>query len=277
MAFRYFSRNGILLPYSGAIVPLDNIAYQYGFGVYESLQIRKNVLYFAKQHVDRLIQSAKLIQLEHLFRPQEIVSYIEKLVDKNNIGNCNIKILLVGGKVASDSTLFILPLPPLFPYKKSYTHGVTTETVHYERFLPNAKTLNMFRSYIYFTDASKHRNYDVLFLDMRDNILEGSKTNFFAIQGNTLITAPKDKVLEGVTRQTLITIAKKKGFVVKEKGIPIKRLKNYDGAFLTSTSSKIIPVIQVNKFRFPEIYPRTRELMKLYDEFLEKSGGIFKE
>jgi branched-chain amino acid aminotransferase len=275
MTIQYFSKNGTLLPLSDATIPLENIAYQYGFGVYETLKVRGGILYFAKQHIERLLQSAKIISLEHTFTSSKINLYIQEVVRKNNVENCNIKILLIGGKEAPDALLFILPLAPLFPDKKLYSRGATVSTVQYERFLPNAKTLNMLRSYLYYTKANSLGHYDVLFLDDKGNVLEGSRTNFFTIKDITLTTPPKEKILEGVTRQTVIVTAKKSGFTVKEKNIPFINLKNFDGAFLTCTSGKIIPLVQIDKLKFPEIPPKLKELMQKYNEFLKASGGVF--
>lgn len=277
MTFKYFSKNGILLPLSQATIPLENIDYQYGFGVYETIKVRNNILYFGKQHINRLLQSAKIINLKHKFTPPKISLYLKKVVQKNNAQNCNIKILLIGGKETKDALLFILPLAPLFPDKKLYSHGATVGTIQYERFLPNAKTLNMLQSYLYYTKASSQRHYDMLFLDNKGNILEGSRTNFFVIKNKTLITPPKEKILEGVTRQTVIAAAKKSGFVIKEKNIPFGTLGTFDGAFLTCTSAKIIPLVKIDNVKFSKITPKLKELMQIYNKFLETSNGIYKD
>jgi branched-subunit amino acid aminotransferase/4-amino-4-deoxychorismate lyase len=277
MTIQYFSKNGKLLPLNEATIPLENIAYQYGFGVYESLKVQNKIPYFAKRHLARLLQSAKIIGLKHRFTPQKINHYLQEVVQKNNLENCNIKMLLIGGKEPKDALLFILPLAPLFPDKKLYSRGATVETVQYERFLPNAKTLNMFRSYLYYTKANRLGHYDVLFLDARGNVLEGSRTNFFVIKGTTLTTPPKAKVLEGVTRQTVIAAARKSGFTVKEKTIPFGKLGNFDGAFLTCTSAKIIPLIKIDDFKFPGIPPKLKELIQIYNKFLEESRDVFRE
>lgn len=215
-----------------------------------------------------------LISNTHLL-PQKLTYTFNKSLKKNNAENCNIKILLIGGKEAKDALLFILPLAPLFPDKKLYSRGATVETIQYERLLPNAKTLNMLQSYLYYTKVSREGHYDALFLDNKGNVLEGSRTNFFAIKGKTLTTPPKEKVLEGVTRQTVIAAAKKGGFTVKEKDIPISKLKNFDGAFLTCTSAKIIPLVQIDNLKFPGIPPRLKDLVQIYNKFLEASWGVF--
>lgn len=274
MDIKYFSKNGKLLPLKDANVSLEDIAYQYGFGVYETLKVRNKIVYFVDEHIKRLMQSANTIGIEHKLTNKSIEKYIKEIVLKNKIENSNLKILLVGGKTKDESNLYIIPLAPLYPDKKLYSKGATTMSIQYERFLPNAKTLSMLPSYIYYTKAKKLGHYDVLYTDKKGNILEGSRTNFFAIKGKTIVTPPKAKVLEGVTRQTVIIAAKKNGFTVKEGDISIKDLGKYEGAFLTSTSSKIIPLVKVNSFEYKEVSGNLKELMKIYDNFLDDSKGI---
>ena len=274
MKYPYFSKNGKLLPVSTATISLDSIEFQYGFGVYETLKVRNGILYFAKEHVNRLLESAKIITLGHSFSAENIIAFIKALIVKNTIESCNIKILLIGSKIPEDSLLIILPLAPLFPDRKLYSNGVSVETVHYERFLPNAKTLNMLPSYLFYMKASKNGHYDALYVNSNDCILEGTRTNFFGLQGTALITPPKECVLDGVTRQTVIAVAKKNGFSIKEEKIPLNKIASLDGAFLTSTSSKIIPIRQIDLFQLA-IPAKLKDLMQMYDAFLQASKGIF--
>lgn len=275
MKFKYFLRNGTLTPISKATIPLDNILYQYGYGVYETLKVRDGILYFVKEHIERLKKSAKLLGLKHQLKNKDLRQQIYKLVKNNIIKDCNIKILLIGGKTAKESQLFVLPLPPLLPDGKLYLRGASLESVNYERFLPNAKTLSMLRSFLYLSHANKKGFYDALLLDDKNNILEGTRTNFFVMIGKTIFTAPRNKALEGVTRQTLIFVAKKNGFKVIERNISIKKLNKFDSAFLTSTSSNIIPVTKIDNYKL-NISLQLKELMKIYDDFLINSRGLFR-
>lgn len=274
---RYFSKNGELLPFSRATIPLEHIGYQYGFGVYETLKVRKKILYFTEQHVSRLMKSASIIHLMHPFSPEQITTYIEKLIKKSDIENANIKILLIGGPTPEDALLYILPLAPFYPDKKLYSRGAQVDCIHYERFLPNAKTLNMLPSYLYYATAKSHGFYDMLYLDASDHILEGSRTNFFGIKGKTLTTPPESCVLAGVTRQTVMTTARKNGYKVRETRISLRDLRDFDGAFLTSTSSNIIPLTRIGTLSFSVIPEEVRRLMALYKTFLDESNGIFRE
>lgn len=271
----YFSRNGELLPLDQAVVPLDHIEYSYGFGVYETMKVRKEVLYFVEQHVDRLFLSAELIRLAHPFTKSQVIAWIRAVVSENHLLASNIKMLLIGGKTAADAQLFILPLAPLFPDRKLYKTGVDTITFQYERYLPNAKSLNMLPSYLIYRDAQEAGCYDGLLVDRDGTIQEGTRTNFFTIQGNTIISPPSDLILEGVTRKTILHVARTQGYTYLEEVIPYSRLGAYDGAFLTSTSTKIVPVRRIDSYLFPEIPAAVRQLMKLYDTFLTQTDGVF--
>ena len=114
-------------------------------------------------------------------------------------------------------------------------------------------------------------------IDSEGFITEGTRTNFFAIKNNILFGSPEPKILPGVTRKTLLFVAKKYGFKVQEKNISLAKIGQYDGAFLTSTSTKIIPIRQIDDFIFAEIPAKLKEVMSAYDTFLKESNGIFVE
>ncbi len=275
MTFTHFSKNGELLPIDQAVVSVKDLHFQYGFGVYEALRVRNGIVYFVDMHADRLIESAKVIELQHSYSQQQIVDFIKQVSQKNNLESANIKMLLIGGKTPEESTLYIFPILPLYPDRKLYKHGATVQTVTYERFLPNAKTLNMLPSYLFFTKARKNGHYDALLLGKDTTIHEGTRTNFFAIKNKTLFTPPVEFVLDGVIRQTLVATAKKNGYTVKEEKIPLSSLNDFNGAFLTSTSTKILPLVKIDDFEF-SIPEELKTLIKLYDDFLDESKGVFK-
>lgn len=275
MQFQFFSKNGQILPLEQAVIPIENIEYEYGFGVYETLKVRNGMLYFTEQHVKRLFISAEIIQLDHPFTQFQVIEFITEVIKKNGIDACNIKMLLIGGRTKDDALLFIIPLAPLYPDRKLYKQGAKTITVDYERIFPQAKTLNMLGSYLAYRKARQQNCYDALLLDRDGYIVEGTRTNFFAIKEKTLFTPPTEKVLQGVTKDTLFYVAKNNNYQIQEIDIPLAGINQYDGTFLTSTSTKIMPISQIDDM-IQEIPEELRRLMKLYDEFLEESGGKFK-
>ncbi len=266
MLGKYFSHNGKLLPVKKAKIAIDDIEFTYGFGAYENLRVRKGKIFFIDEHVERLFNSAKMIGLNHGFNFEQIKNWIEQLIKKNRLEDCNIKMLLIGGE---NPNLYIMCLAPKFLDKKYYKQGVKVITHEYERFLPQAKTLNMLPSYLIFKKAKQQDAYDVLLLDKEGGIVEGTRSNFFVIKNMTIYTTPVEKVLDGVTRRTVIDCAKQNGYGVVEKDIKLSELFDYGGAFLTNTSGKIVPIREVETERFDGVCEELKNLMRFYKEYLK--------
>ena len=100
-----------------------------------------------------------------------------------------------------------------------------------------------------------------------------SKQYFFAIKGRTLFSPDEEEILLGVTRKAVLKVAADNGFAVEQKDIRPADLQEYDGAFLTSTSSGIMPVASVGDFKFGAHPPALKELMERCDGFVEGCGG----
>jgi len=273
MEYKYFSRNGETLPIEQASIPLSNIEYQYGFGVYETIRVTNGIPNFLNDHLERLAESARIIELEHAFSDESVARAISQLIQKNEVETCNLKILLIGGQTKESATLYILCLNPLFPDKKLYRDGVDCITYAYERLFPHAKTLNMLGSYLGLREAKRANAYEALLLNRDGRITEGTRTNFFAIKGKTLYSAPEADILQGVTRKAVRRVAKETGFVLEEKEFRPDEVQEY-GAFLTSTSSKILPIRSIDTLALPEPSQELRELSRAFDEFLEKNREL---
>lgn len=269
MSFALCSKNGTLIPLSEATMPVTNIEFAYGFGVYENIRVVRGTPLFVDDHLARLQRSAEVIGLTHTFTVDKIKQWIMALIHECASDALNLKLLLIGGREAKDATLFILPLAPLFPERKLYRDGVSAITVRYERSFPDAKTLSMLGSYVAYRRAKAEGAYDALLIDHHGNITEGTRTNFFCIKDRTIISAPIEKILEGVTMKHVLTVAKNHGFTIEERDITPLDLPSFDGAFLTSTSSKILPLRQIDALNVP-IPGSLQELMTHYSSFLDE-------
>ena len=262
-----FIFNCELEPINKANISVEDIYFSYGFGVYEALKIRQKVLFFPEMHIKRLFHSAKIINLEHCFSEDQIISSLEKLQSENNLIDATLKILIIGGKRKAQSQLYAFALNPLFIPDKFYKKGIKVITYSGERIFPQAKTLNMLLSVLAYKEAKKQEAYDTLFVDSKNFVTEGTRTNLFFTDNQYIYTPPQKQVLEGVTKATLEKVAQEAGIRIKEKKLPIKDLHKYSGYFLTSTSSKVLPITTINNLTFmiPEI---VRKLMQQYNDFL---------
>ena len=268
MAYSYFSRNGAILPIEQAVVPLGNVEYSYGFGVYETIRVSKGTAYFLEEHCRRLMESARIISLAHPFSVDSVQAAAEKLLAKNSAETCNLKILLIGSPAKEAATLDIMCLNPLFPDRKLYKNGAACVTYNYERDFPGAKTLNMLPSYLAYRQAIEAGAYDALLVNRQGCITEGTRTNFFAIKDRTLVSPKAKDILPGVTRGHVIKVARQQGFELIEQDIPLSSIDEFDGAFLTSTPIKIMPIRSIGQHAWQTIPPTLYELMAAFDEFL---------
>ena len=174
----------------------------------------------------------------------------------------NLKILLIGGVIKEKATLNILCLNPLFTDRKFYKEGAELITYNYERAFPHAKTLNMLESYLAYGKAKKSGAYDALLINQKGFITEGTRTNFFCIKDRTIFTPPEKDILLGVMRKVMLKVALENNYQIAEKNIKLDDVKSYDGAFVTSTSAKIIPIKSINEIIL-NIPDSLKELMKL--------------
>ncbi len=272
MDFKYFSQNGKILPIEQAVIPLNNIEYSYGFGVYESLRVNNGTVYFIDDHIERLIESAKIIDLKHSFDEEFIKKSIMDLIHDYKSETFNLKILLIGGPTKEKAILNIFCLNPFFPDKKLYRDGAEFITCQYERAFPHAKTLNMMRSYLAYKKAKESGSYDALLINNEGFITEGTRTNFFCIKDKTIFTPFKKDILFGVMRKAMLKVAKQNNYKIVESNIKLEEINTYDGAFVTSTSSKIIPIKSVDG-TIINIPGSLKELIKLLNDFLENCQG----
>jgi branched-chain amino acid aminotransferase len=266
------SQNGHLIPVAQAQVSVANIEYAYGFGVYETLRVVGGRPRFLAEHLARLAKSAQLIGLEHALTLEQLENWITQLLQAETIDVCNVKILLIGGRTAADAQLYILPLAPLFPDRKLYRDGVATITQHFERPWPQAKTLSMLGSYLAYRQARLAQCYDALLINRQGAITEGTRTNFLALQGRTVVSPPFSEVLDGVVRRHVLTVAAEAGFTYREEPIMANVLEQYDGFFLTSTSTKIMPISRIDD-RTMAIPAALTELMAAFADYLAQQEG----
>lgn len=270
-----FSQNGIIRPLSEAQIPANRIESMYGFGVYETLKVRNGILYFVKEHVNRLLHSADCIELEHPFSQESVETCIHQLVESVQADSLNIKMLLMGASQKEDAQLYIFPLAPYFPKRSWYRDGVTVCSFVYERWMPQSKSLNMLPSYYYYTHAKREGHYDALYVDSAGKFREGSRTNIYFMKGTKIVSPPKEDVLEGVTMMTLEKAIENSAFNIRYQRIPYTSIQKYDAAFLSSTSTKIIPIREIDG-RAVSISPELRRLIDAYNTWLEKSQGILR-
>ena len=228
-----------------ATLSVYSTSFQYAFSVYESIKVIHSHPVYAPDHIHRLFNSAKGINLVHPFTSEDILISIYELLKANEIKEASIRILLTGG---DESHLFITS-DTLLSYPQSYyTEGVSVTSYMGERFLPLYKTSALLMNYLALKEARSNGCFEALLIDRNGKALEGTRSNLFALKDNVFFTAPDSDVLEGVTRDKIIKAIAHHSFAIFYTPIDIHDIKNnsYDAIFLSSTSMGALPISSVD-------------------------------
>lgn len=264
--------NGKPIPEKEAVVPITDKAYFFDFAIYESLKIIKGKVFFPEYHIDRLFESAEIIELRHSFKKEEILGWLNLLIKENNLDDAFLKIVLIGDPDENKNPqLYIMPLTGVTYYPKQfYNKGVKVITRNGERRFPKAKTKDLLLSFLALREATRNDAIEAIMIDSDGNMREGTKSNFFAIKGDTLITPPEDKVLEGITKKMLIKSCEK-DFKIKKEDIAFSKIKEYDEFFISSTLFNVLPINQIDDIKLETDFVKTKKIQKLFRDYYHET------
>lgn len=265
--------NGNYVPFDQACLPLNDLGIVRGYGVFDFLHTYNGLPFKLREHVQRLQNSAKLIGLSLPWLTEEIEAIAQDTLARNNLPEANIRIVVTGGSSAD----FITPLgqpslmvivTPVSEYPREYyEQGVKAITVQIERFLPTAKSLNYISAIGALQQAKVTNAVEALYVNQQGHVLEGTTTNFFIFRGSQLIT-PKEGILNGITRDVVLELAKNQ-FEIVERPIYYSDLSSCDEAFITSSTKEILPVVQIDDLHISKGKPgeNTQLLMELFHNY----------
>lgn len=278
----YIWFNGEFVPWKEAKIHVLNHGLNYASSVFEGERVYNNVIFKSAEHTKRLRQSAHLLDFDLPFTDDEINQAKNQLVAKQAISNGYMKMMAWRGSeqmtiAAPNSKIHLMIALWSLPsyYKKDVIEqGIKMMTSQWVRPAPNVFPFasKAAGSYVVNTLA-KHKAMkmgydDALMLDYRGYIAEGASSNIFLVIDNKLHTPIADCFLNGITRQTVIELAKQNGIIVHERHIKPEELANASEVFLTGTASEITPVVEIDQYTF-EIGEITRELSKKYKMLVE--------
>lgn len=207
-----------------------------GYGIFETLRTfgDKEVLH-QKQHVKRLLTSAKKIELKIRYDEKTIQRMIERVAKKSPHKNQIIKI------IAIPDELFITSAP-LKIDKKIY-EGVSCKSVSCVRNMPEVKSVSYLASFLSNKRAKEAGYFAAILIGKKGEVYECDYSNIFWFEEDTLCTR-KDKILPGIVRAEII---KKSPFKVKYKTVKIDELKKKKEIFLTNSLKGIVPITRIDK------------------------------
>lgn len=242
--------DGKFVPADAAVIPVDDLAIIRGIGVFDLLRTYDGKPYFLKEHVARLLNSAKEIDLEIPWSHDAICDVVQQTLARNEMDEANIRIIVTGGSSSDFMTpggpprliVLVTPLPKLPEWWAS--KGVKVITMRVRRNIPGVKSLDYLPAAIALRKAREHKAIEVIYLDDADNALEGATSNLFAFIGKTLVTPGRD-ILSGITRKCVLDIASSR-YPVEIRDLPKAELIKAQEVFITGTNKGLVPVVQID-------------------------------
>lgn len=234
---------------------------------YEVIRINDGTALFLEDHLQRLQASINSGGYKFHVSDPVIHYLLRNLIKRNNTANGNVKIL-VHFSEAGKPVIYSFFVPHFYPGQEMYSRGVSTSLYKAERQDPNIKKVRKEMSASIDSFIKSRGIYDVLLVDSDGNITEGSRTNVFFIQGDRLLTPPPEMVLKGVTRSKILILCNQLNIQLIETNISSSSLNNFDSAFFSGTSPKILPINRIDDYEFDSQNQLCRRLMKAYDELI---------
>jgi branched-chain amino acid aminotransferase len=232
-------------------------------GIYEVLRVKNGIPLFLENHLQRFEKSAEIAQQKIPYSEKQIEKLLNILIETNRVSEGNILI-------SYETNMKAFFIAHSYPTEEMYKNGVVCGILDAERENPNAKVFQAAIRQKANEMIEKNGVYEVLLSDADGCITEGSRSNIFFVSGEKIVTAPGSKVLLGITRQKAVKLAEMLNIDVVEKEISINELQNFNAAFLTGTSPKILPVKQIDRFTFNVSETILRKIMNAYDALIEQ-------
>jgi branched-chain amino acid aminotransferase len=260
----------------------------YGDGIFEGIRIYHGRIFKLKEHIDRLFCSAKAILLNLPMTHEEIMRATVETCRKNKLRDGYIRLVVTRGvgnlglnpnKCKKPSMIIIADKIQLYP-PEYYEQGLTIVTVPTTRNLhsalnPAIKSLNYLNNILAKIEANNAGCEEAIMLNAEGFVAECTGDNVFIVKNGELFTPPLSAgALYGITRGTVIELAREAGLKVSEPTLTRYDLFNADECFLTGTGAEIVPVVKIDGrvIGSGKPGPVTRQLEKAYHALTKVTG-----
>lgn len=232
-----------------AVLGINDLAIRRGFGVFDYFRtVGLNPL-FIDEHLSRFYSSAEKINLDVPVGKEQLKEICFTLVHKNNIPDSGLRIILTGGYslngyLPSTPNLLITNEPVKLPDEYIRSKGIKIISHDYQREFPEVKTINYFTGIMIQQKANAVGAYEVLYHE-KGQIRECTRSNIFAVVDKGKLKTPNEKILLGVSRRKVISLAEKK-YAVEEGPLSMEELLNAKEVFITGTTKRVLSIIQID-------------------------------
>ncbi len=285
----YIWMNGDFVPWDEAQVHVLTHALHYGTGVFEGIRAyeteRGPAIFRHHEHLERLRRSAALYYMELPYQLEKLREATHELIVRNGLRSCYIRPLVYRGHGPMGLDPLSNPVEVSIAVwewgsylgDEAKSRGVRAKVSSWRRIspdslIPHAKASGQYLNSVLAKIEVSHAGYEeAILLDDHGHVCEGTAENIFVVQDGRIVTPPQTaSILDGISRRSIIQIARDLGLEVVERDVARAELTLADEVFMTGTGAELTPVREIDDHPIGggEVGPITREVQRVFDDAL---------
>ena len=280
--------NGQLVDEENAKVSVFDHGFLYGDGVFEGIRVYNGKIFRAKEHIDRLWDSCKTLDIKMPMTKEAVIDAIYQTVGANGFTDAYIRLIVTRGKgtlgldahLCRDPQVIVIAQALSLYSADFYEKGikiVTPSTIRNpsDSLSPRVKSLNYLNNIMAKIEAYYAGCEEALMLNHKGDVCECTGDNIFIVKKGKLFTPPIDAcILEGVTRNSVIEICKELGYECAEAAFTRHDVYTADECFLTGSAAELIPVVAVDGREIGDGKPGriTKTILSAFGDFVKKDA-----
>ncbi len=256
--------NGSLRPWRDAKIHVLTHAMHYASCVFEGERVYAGEIFKLREHTERLINSAKILGFDIPYTADQIDAACKETVAAQGMADAYVRPVAWRGSemmgVSAQTTKINLAVAvwewPSYFDPEERLKGIRLDLAQYRRPAPDtapckSKAAGLYMICTISKHAAENKGYaDAMMLDYRGYVAEATGANVFFVKDGVLHTPTPDCFLDGITRRTVMDLAKKRGIEIIERHIKPEEMADFEQCFITGTAAEVTPVSEIGPYRF---------------------------
>jgi branched-chain amino acid aminotransferase len=277
--------NGKIVDWDEAKIHIISDTFSYGYGCFEGIRCYKTekgqAVFRLPEHIDRLFNSARILFLNIPYSKDDLITAVLESVRANDFSSCYVRPLVYVSTYAESTWDFRKAKVDVaiavwdwgdYMNKDALTNGIRVKTSSYTRhhvnvIMTKAKANANYINFILARGEALRAGFDeALLLDVNGCVAEGPVENIFMAKKGELITPPLTYILEGITRDSVLTLAKDQGIACREECFTRDQLYSAQEVFFCGTAAEVTPIREIDYISIGngKVGPVTKKIMDLF-------------